>query len=239
MSVPSGGGPSGTEAAGHGPSAALPYGSLPGTVGRPRPTSLAGPVTLTAFGALLLVAAAVAAVLVVRGFVALLPTDVLRADGTPGPAVVASGTAPGTATASLDAGARYVVVLAVDDDVEATFDGEVKVIAPDGTTFVADDAPGVSLSTTMGGVHARTVVAFQAAGAGAYTLAVPGTDVDGARFLVVPDEDVAPFVAGVFTTVGATFAALALGGVGLAVTVGGGVWWGLRASARRQARVAA
>lgn len=239
--MPPGGEPSRTGAAGHGPaSVPPPYGTPPGAPApRPRRTSLAGPVTLTSAGVLLLVAAAVVGVLVARSFVALLPTDVLRSDGTPGPAVVASGKAPGTATAMLEAGARYVVVLAVDDDVEATFQGDVQVTAPDGTTFVADDAPGVSLSTTMGGVHARTAVSFQAAGTGTYTLDVPATDVEGARFLVVPDQDVAPFVTGVFTTVGGTFAALALGGIGLALTVGGGVWWGLRASARRQARAAA
>jgi len=253
VSVPPGGGPSGAVPPqppvppyGTPPGSPGPYpgpGGHPGAYAGPRPpaapprTSLTGPVTLTVVGVLLLVAAAVAGVLVARTFVGLLPTDVLHADGSPGPAAVASGTAPGTATATLDAGARYVVVLAVDDDVDVALQGQVQVTAPDGTTFAADDAPAVSLSTTMGGVHARSAVAFQAAGAGSYTIAVPATDVEGATFLVVPDEDFGPFMTGVFTTVGGTFAAVALGGLGLVVTVAGAVWWGVRVSARR--RVAA
>lgn len=200
----------------------------------PAPRSTRGAKLLTFSGVVLLVAALAVGIGVGRQFVGLLPLDVLTADGEPGPAVVASVDAPGTAEVELAAD-RYAVLLAhptpgggraddTADDVELA--GDLRVTAPDGSTVDASGGPQVSLTTGRGTVAARTVAAFEVTAPGTYTVTVPATtDGTEATVLLTPDRDFAPFFTGIFSTILGTFLTIGLGLLGFLMTLGGIVWW--------------
>ncbi|MGY4645166.1 hypothetical protein [Cellulomonas sp. URHB0016] len=212
--------------------------STPGPSTAPRRTSLVAPVTLTVVGVALLLVAGVVTVFVVRIFMGLLPLDVLDARGEPGPAVLAVVDAPGTATVVLDAATRYAVYLVVPDDAEQDgLDGRLAVTAPDGSPVAVRDSADVSVSASRGDVTASTVAGFASDGAGTYTVDVPPASVDGARVLVVKDDSAVSFIFGVFGGIAGVLVICVLGVLGLGMTVGGGVWWGLRVRARRALRL--
>jgi hypothetical protein len=90
----------------------------------------------------------------------------------------------------------------------------------------------VSVDASRGGVTASTVAGFTSVEAGAYTVSVPPSPVDGAQVLLVEDTEVGGFLAGLFGTIAGVFLVCVLAVVGLGMTIGGGVWWGYRARAR-------
>ena len=206
---------------------------------RPRSTetSTTGAKVLVVIGALLLIGSLALTVVVVRTFVGLLPLDVLAADGGPGPSVLASASAPGELEVELEAGTRYALFLAQDEPTGHTgLDGSLVVTGPGGDP-VDLRTPGVTASTSRGGVSAHTVAAFTTTSAGTYTVAVPAMlDGSDSSVLLAPDSETGPFVAGVLGTVFGVFAILVLVPLGIAGVVGGGLWWRSR---RRTARAAA
>ncbi|MBO3094843.1 hypothetical protein [Cellulomonas dongxiuzhuiae] len=206
----------------------------------PRRTSLAGPVTLTVTGVVLLVVALVLAVVAAAGFVGAVRSDVLTRDGRPGSAVLASADAPGAARVDLTAGERYAVYLvvprdAVRDDERPDLDEDVLLLAPSGAVIEADDSPGVNMESGVGGLVAVTVGAFTATETGTYDMAVPPTDVPGAWVALAPDKPFGPFFGAIWGTVLGVFGVLGLSAVGFGALVGGIVWWVVRARARRSA----
>ncbi len=214
-----------------------PYGPYP-PAPRPAPrTSLVGPVVLTSVGALLLVATAVVAVLVVRTFLSIVPLGVLDASGGPGSAAVASTSAPGTTTAVLEPGYHHLYLVVPSDEHEAGLPGTVELTGPDGETLPAEPSPLDGTAST-GGSRAVLVAGFRVVEPGEYTLTVPEATTQDAQVVLVRGPDLTQFVSGIFGTVGGVFVAIALGVVGLGLTIGGVIWWVVRAGARRRAAAA-
>ena len=215
-----------------------PPGPPPPRPPAPRRTSLTGPVLLTVLGVLLLVGAVVAAVVTAVGFVGAVSSDVLTRAGQPGPAVLASAAAPGATTVDLTAGERYAVYLvvpgdAVGDGEHPDLDEDVLLLAPSGAVVAADDGPGVDMTTNAGGWAAATVGAFTAPESGTYEMAVPAAGVPDAWVALAPDKPFGPFFGSVVGSVLGVFVVIGLGIAGFGVTVGGVVWWVVRARARR------
>ena len=220
-----------------GPGAYGPYGgSRPALPQRPVATSLRGPVTMTTIGVLLLVATAVVAFFVVRTFVSIVPFGVLDGSGNPGSASVASTTAPGTTTATLEPGYYDLYLVVPASERYARLEGTAQLVHSDGTSVTAEP-PGVNGTATMGGSRAFIVAGFRVETAGEHTLTVPVASSADAQVVLVEGHDLAGFMSGVFGTVGGVFLAIGLGVVGFGLTVGGVIWWVVRARARR--RVAA
>lgn len=197
---------------------------------------MAGPAALTVTGAVLLLGALAVAVAVTVGFVGLLRTDVLGPDGLPGDGALAWAYAPGETTVELVAGERYAVHLGtpVVSGSDQYLEADVMLMTPSRDVIVADDPPGVNLSTVgAGGWSAVTVGAFEAPETGTYLVAVPPADVDAAWVALTPDRDVAPFVTGVVRTVLGTFVVVGAGTAGVGALAGGIAWW----LARRRAPV--
>lgn len=217
-----------TPAPQHGPHPAphLPPASRVGAPVPPRSTR--GAQLLTVGGVVVLVLALAVSVGVARVFLGVLPLGVLTSDGEPGPAVVASLDAPGATEVELAAD-RYAVYLAgpttgEDDAVELASD--LLVSAPDGTVVDTSRGTQVTSTTAGGGRTARTVGSFTITEPGTYTVIAPATDDgSGATVLLTPDQDFAPFFAGVFGSIFGVFLAIGLGLVGFLMLAGGIVWW--------------
>lgn len=149
----------------------------------------------------------------------------LTLNGSPGSSVAAAVDAGGSGTATLEPGA-YTLWLASPGQT-GTLSGQVSVSDP------ADAQVGVTPAfpngeVTMGSTHATTESTFTAGSAGDYRIDVPAADPSGSRVLVVPAQSATGFFAGLFSTVGGTFLAIALGLIGLVMTIGGGARWWVR-----------
>lgn len=191
-------------------------------------------------GALLLVGAVVAAVATAGGFVGAVRSDVLTRDGRPGPAVLAWADAPGTTSVELTAGERYAVYLVVPrdtvrDDERPRLDEDVLLLSPSGEVVEADGSPGVNMRTGVRDRVAATVGAFTAPETGTYQMAVPSAGVPDAWAALAPDKPFGPFFATIWGTVMGVFVVIGLGTVGFGATLGGAIWWVLRARSRRVA----
>ncbi|AEE47882.1 hypothetical protein [Cellulomonas fimi] len=217
------------------PPAPAPNPQVPGTppvvAGR---TSLVGPVVLTSVAALLVVAAVVVTVLVVRAFAGLLPLGVVGADGGAGPAAVGESSVPGTVELELEEGLHDVFLVLPGGQAHGGLEGEVLVVGPDGGSVDVDDAPGVSISAARGDHHAFNVAAFRAPTAGEYTLTFPPSTPPDALAVVAEGQEVPSFLAGVFGTIAGVLVAVALGVVAIPLLITGIAWWVVRASARRR-----
>ncbi|QCB92330.1 hypothetical protein [Cellulomonas shaoxiangyii] len=203
-----------------------------------RRTSLTGPVVTTSLGVLVLVATLAVGLLTVRAFVGVLSTDVLTSSGAPGPDVVADADAPGMTTAELEAGQRYAVHLAWRDGsgpADPALTEDVLLQAPSGAVLAADGDPAVDSSFAVGAWSITSVAAFTAPESGTYQVAVPPADVDGARVLIAPDQDAAPFVGELLASIAGVFGVILLGSFGTGLVLGGVIWWVVRARARRAA----
>lgn len=216
------------------PPAATPPAPQP----RARRTSLVAPVVLTSVGALCLLGALVAVVVVAVVLTRAMGSDVLTLRGEPGPAVVARADAPGATTAELTAGDRYDVHLvvprrAVDDDEDPTLGDDVLLLSPSGDVVAADGSPGVRQRTAHGSWVAVSVAAFDAPETGTYQVAVPSAGIDGAWVALVPERAFGDFFVAIWGSVLGMFVVVGLGLAGLGATTGGAVWWVLRARARR------
>lgn len=176
-------------------------------------------------GAAVLLLAVGVAVLGAVLFARALPLDVLGAGGTPGPSVVGTVPAGGSATIELDA-RRYVVWLAAPRaDAGVYLDGDLTVTDPDGAQVRVRQG-WLSGTSGRGGVLARTAAAFTADVSGPHQLRAPAVEGSSeAVLLVTPDEGPAVFIGGIFGTLGAVLGSLLLGTVGLGLTVGGAIWW--------------
>ncbi|WP_448630926.1 hypothetical protein [Cellulomonas soli] len=202
-----------------------------------RSTSLTGPIWLTASGAVVLLVALAIGVGTVLLLVRTASSGVVTMGGQPGEQVVAELDAPGTGTVELEAGERYAVHLVTSASMtdDADLLGEVQLTSPSGQSIVVDASPSVHMETTMGSWHAESVAAFTAPEDGVYDVTVPSADVDDARVLIAPDKAFGSFFAGIFGSVLGVFAAIGLGLLGLGLTIGGIIWWVMRARARREA----
>jgi hypothetical protein len=180
---------------------------------------------VTFIGVTLILVAAVVTGFVVRSFLDVLPTGVLTTNGSPGSSVVAVVDAGATGTATLEPGS-YTLWLASPGQ-PGTLSGQITVDDPAGTQLsVVPAFPGGEV--TMGSTHATTESMVTAGTAGDYRIDVPSGDPSGSRVLVVPAQSAVGFFTGLFGTLGGTFLAIALGLTGVAMTIGGGIWWWIR-----------
>ncbi|WP_141372268.1 hypothetical protein [Cellulomonas cellasea] len=194
------------------------------------PRSTRGAKVLTFSGAFVLLLTLALSIGVARVFLGLLPLGVVTSAGEPGPAVVASLDAPGAAEVELAAD-RYAVYVAqpssggdADDAVGLATD--LLVSASDGTVVDTSRGTQVTMTTGGGGVTAHTVASFTITEPGTYTVIAPATE-DGspATVLLAPDQDFAPFFAGIFGSILGVFLAIGLGLLGVLMLAGGIVWW--------------
>ncbi|RUQ98277.1 hypothetical protein [Labedella endophytica] len=201
----------------------------------PRRISTTGPAWLTWIGIVLLVATVAIAIGTVSLFASLLPTGILSRDGSVGDDVVASVDAGSSTSVDLDGDTSYSLLLVrPSDESSGALTGDIALIAPDGTTSVADRAPAVSTRVNGGQLTAASFTAFRTTDEGAYTITVPAaTDDEPTSVLIVEDGETLPFVGGVLGSIGGVFAALITGFLGLGLTIGGGLWWRSRRAARR------
>ena len=184
-----------------------------------------GPAWVTFIGVTLILVAAVVTAFVIRTFLDVLPTGVLNLNGSPGSAVVAVVDAGDAGTATLEPGS-YTLWL-TSPGRAGTLAGQVTVDDPSGAQVPLMPA-FPSGHVTVGSTFATTETSFAAGTAGDYRIDVPSAAPAGSRVLVVPAQSATGFFAGVFGTLGGTFVAIALGLIGLAMTIGGGVWWWIR-----------
>ena len=191
----------------------------------PAPRRATGPVWLTFTGVGLVVVAAVAAGFAVRAFLGVLPSGVLRLDGSPGGDVVATVDAGAQGTATLEPG-RYTLWLAAPGS-EGTLTGPAQVTGPDDRA-VPLRTPSMSSQITMGDTYAVASSTFTATTAGQYVLTVPAAEPSTARVLLVPTASEQDLTHGILGTVGGAFLAVGLGLVGTGMAVGGGIWWWVR-----------
>ncbi|MFS0702234.1 hypothetical protein AB6N24_19855 [Cellulomonas sp. 179-A 4D5 NHS] len=209
-----------------------PAGPSPAAPATPRSTR--GAKILTAGGALLLLLTLVVGIGVARVFLGVLPLGVVTSQGEPGPAVVASLDAPGATEVELPAD-RYAVYVAQpsadrggagDGDDAVGLAADLVVTGADGTAVDTSRGPQVTSTTGGGGVTAHTVASFTITEPGTYTVVAPPTE-DGstATVLLAPDQDFAPFLAGIFGSILGVFLAIGLGLVGFLLLAGGIVWW--------------
>lgn len=201
----------------------------------PRRISTTGPAWMTWIGIVFLAATVAIAIATVSLFLSLLPTGVLNPDGSTGDDVVASIDAGSSTSIDLDGDASYSLLLVrPTDESSGSLSGDVAIIAPDGTTSVADRAPAVSTRVSGGQLTAASFTAFRTTDDGEYTITVPAaTDDEPTSVLIVEDGETLPFIGGVFGAIGGVFAAIITGMIGLGLTIGGGLWWRSRRAARR------
>ena len=160
-------------------------------------------------------------------FVTALPLDVLTLDGRPGSGVVAVVPVPGSESATLDAG-DYLVYLAAPRGTPAQLTGAITVTGPDGAA-VRVGGSSINGSVSSGSTEGHTVAGFEVPADGEYVITAPPHATSGdARLLVLDDPGIGTFLGQVLGTVGAVFLGIGLGTVGLALTIGGGIWWYLR-----------
>lgn len=197
----------------------------------PAPRSTRGAKVLTFSGAFVLLLTIAVGIGVARVFVGVLPVGVLASDGGPGPETVASLDAPGAVEVELDAD-RYAVYVAQPTDGRGADDdpvglaSDLLVADPDGAVVDTSGGTHVSSTTGRGGVTAHTVASFTITEPGTYQVVAPATE-DGspATVLIAPDQDFAPFFAGIFGSILGVFLAIGLGLIGGLMLVGGIVWW--------------
>ncbi|MBZ2198392.1 hypothetical protein [Occultella gossypii] len=202
----------------------------------PVKTAVRGPIILTVTGAVVLIAAIVIGVIVVRLFLSVLPLGLVGSDGGPGPDAAGGAEVPGTLTLDLEADSTYVVLLSYPSNApEPELSDSVTVIGPDGEP--AAPAAGASLTVTTGGVSARDIEYVQTGAAGPYTIEVPPLADPAATpwaRIVVAEVDALPgFFAGVAGSIAGVFLVFGLGIAGVAMVIGGAVWWSSRARAGR------
>ncbi|MBO1752838.1 hypothetical protein J4G33_13575 [Actinotalea sp. BY-33] len=193
--------------------------------------SLRGPKILTFSGVAALVLSIAAGVVAAVMFLGLLPTGVLSSNGGDGPDAVGSVEAPGTMEVDLEADLAYAFYLARDAGMSnARLESRPEVTGPDGEEVHVSSAPSVSGNIGRGGTRAATVGGFRADTSGTYTVDVPPALFagDGARVILVEDQEVMPFVTGIFGTVVLVLVAVALGILALGLLAGGIVWWVVR-----------
>lgn len=205
----------------------------------PRP-SITGPAWMTWIGIVLLVATVAIAVGTVGLFLSLLPTGYLASDGGPGDEAIASIEAGETAEVELAAGTSYALLLVRPQEAPADgpsgdlLSGDVLIGGPDGVEAPADRAPAVDMNVAAGGFVAESLAGFRTTGAGVHTVSVPAAlDDEPTSVLLVEDREPVGFIGGVFGSIGGVFAVLLLGASGLALTIGGALWWSSRRRARR------
>lgn len=194
------------------------------------PRSTRGAKILTFSGAFMLLLTLAVGVVVVRTFVGVLPLGLVTSQGEPGSEVVASLDAPGVTEVELaaDRYAVYVAQPSTGDDAENVVGlaTDLLVTSSDGTVVDTSHGTQVTATTGGGGVTAHTVASFTITEPGTYTVIAPATE-DGspATVLLAPDQDFAPFFAGIFGSILGVFLAIGLGLLGFLMLLGGIVWW--------------
>jgi hypothetical protein len=192
-------------------------------------TSTTGPKVTVLIGSLLVIGAIVLAVFAVLAVVRVVPTDMMRFDGSPGEAVLGVVEAPGHDEVTLDGDTSYALYLVRTDDYRTmALSGSIEVTGPDGEP-VDVRGPGTNLYVHMGSVRAQAVAAFDADRPGTYRIACPpAADGSPAQIWVADYQGAEGLVAGIFSGVAGIFGAVFLGIAGLTMVATGAILWGVR-----------
>lgn len=200
----------------------------------PRPTSTTGPKITVVIGVAILVAAVVVGVLAARAVAGLVPTDVLRPDGSPGAGVLEVADVPGSAELVLTGDRTYFLYL-VTRGQDSALTSAPDVRAPGGAQLDVD--PGSTSSTLIfGGTRAELVAIIDAPVDGTYAVELPpalgGT---AAQVWVAEGDSTADQVGGILGGVFGILGAVALGALALVLLVVGGIMWAVRHGGARGA----
>lgn len=203
--------------------------------GRPKPTSTTGPKITLGLGVVAFVAAIVIGVLGARSFLEVIPTDVLRLDGSPGDGVLGVVAAPGAGEVALPGDATYTLFLVTERRREAELLADPVVTGSDGTQ-VPVRFEGFSTYVEMGTTRADLVGTVTVETSDMYTIEAPGTvDGQGGRIYVTEGEPMSGMLGGVFGGVVGVLAAVGVGVVALVLILVGAIMWGVRRGNARQA----
>lgn len=234
--APYGGAPQGGPGYGSGPYAGPGYGAPGfGPPGPPKATSTTGPKITLTVGIVLFVAAVVAAVMAGRAILDVLPTDVLRLDGSQGPGVVGAVDAPGAGEVALLGDRTYSLYLVTDQYRDTDLAGSLTVASLDGAALPVG-THGMNSYLQLGSARAELVGSVEVDVADVYAIEAPDTaDGLGGQIYVAEGDAVGGMVGGMLGGVFGTLAAVALGVIGFALILTGGIMWGVRRGNARRA----
>lgn len=206
-----------------------------------RSTSLRGPRIVISLSLAAIGGAVVCTVLAGVGFVLAVDDAVVTVDGRPGPGVLVSAPAPGTASVDLRGGERYAVHLvvptgAVVDDELPTLPTPVRLVAPSGVVVLADGSPGVTTYGEVTGWASETVGAFTAPESGRYVVTAPVAGDPRAWVALAADRSAAETVGATGASAVAVLIAWVLWPGGIVGLFAGVVWALVRLLVRWGAR---
>ncbi|ACZ21676.1 hypothetical protein Sked_17490 [Sanguibacter keddieii DSM 10542] len=195
-------------------------------------TSTTGGRVLTLLGVLALVVATVLLIIGIRS-IADVVADPL--DGGPGSIVIARGEAGQPLELDAEAGRTYSLV-SIDRTSGRTMPSSTEVTAPDGspTRVVPEDD---STDLDLNGASVTRFASFTAGPAGTYTIDVVSSQTRSWDVAVVDPSAVEGLARDIGVGVVLVVAGVLGGLLGLALTVAGAIWWGVRRS--NQKKVAA
>ncbi len=201
-----------------------------------KPISTRGAKVLTFSGVAVAIVGIAALIFAGFSFASVLPTDIIRGDGRPGDAIIASSEVPGQTTFELTEGSLYTLWTVKEGtgllDVERS---DVEIRDSNGEVVYLT-SPSVTGNNTRQSFHAKTLASFKAPTSGTYTLDAAGdrSGKSDTQLFLSGAQDIDSFIWGVFSSIGLTF--VGLGGLflGGAMALGGGIWWAVAKSNRKR-----
>lgn len=189
----------------------------------PRPGTR-GPTTLIVVGIATLVLAVAIGAFAVVSTVRAVPTGIVTLDGRPGDDVLAVIATPGTATAELEAGTEYgLLLVGWSGGPEARLEGAITVTTPAGEQRELTRSTQ-SFHVTGGNRTARAVATVRPTVSGAHGFDVPAADQSGTEVFVAEIPATGKLVAGIFGGVVGILLGVFLGIAGVGMLVAGIVW---------------
>lgn len=191
----------------------VPYGQPPAKGPLPTVLNVTGGIMLAAGVGLLIMAAIL--------FWRTLPTDVLSADGTPGPQSAAYAGPGETTAATLDPDAHYTIYQVYPAGAH-THHGvpsdPAEIHAPDGEIITADSAR-INSSVSAGGMQAQGRWSFSVDQPGEYEIAMPEAEGTGPGseevfYVVIEGGEISALFGGIIGTLGGVFGGIFLCFVG-------------------------
>lgn len=199
--------------------------------GSPAPrTSTTGGRVLTGLGVLTLVVAVVLAVVGVRAIATVVADPLERG---PGSIVIARGEAGEPLELDAEAGRTYSLV-SIDRTSGRTLPSSTDVTGPDGSptrVVPADDATNLDID----GSSITRFASFTAGSSGTYTIEVVSSQSRSWDVAVVDPSAVESLARDLGVGVVLVVAGVLAGLLGLALTVAGAIWWGVRRSNQKKA----
>lgn len=208
----------------------------PGYAPAPRSTSTRGPKITFWIGVATLVAAALVGVFAVRAIADIVPTDVIRSDGSPGAAVIAEVDVPGSGEVDLAPGTYSFYLITQDRDTDLS---QRPVVTTPGGDVRQPGASGQSSTQQLFSYRAELVSVFEAEESGVHLIEVPDTlDGQGGLLYVTEGSSMGEVMGGIFGGVFGIIGAVFLGIAAIVLLLVGGIMWGVRRGNARRAAAA-